>query len=150
MNKRKISVSACIRFLLGLLLAVGCQTFFSPCVHEDGTFSTCHWAGVMLSGLGVVLAVLAFFAIVISLMGSAGRLQGFAASLSGGLQAGISLAMTVTAVFAALVPGGLIPLCLMNDMRCNAVMRPAAMLLSAAVALISLLDVFFLLRRKEG
>jgi hypothetical protein len=52
---KKQSIPAVILLILSLVIAIGSQTFLSPCVHDDGAFGSCHWAGQALLGLGCAL-----------------------------------------------------------------------------------------------
>lgn len=126
MTNRRFSASACVRGVLGLVLTFGVFTFLRPCVHAEGDFGTCHWAGWMIAALGVVLTVQAV----------AGMLCGKRA-----MREGISLAMIPVAVLTALTPGVLIPLCGVQTMRCQMVMKPAVLLIAVLIALLCLVDV---------
>ena len=112
---KKETVPSLILTALATVLAAGSQTFLSPCVHDDGSFGTCHWAGQMLLGLGLCLSV-------IGLIGLCVRRARPGAYLS---------AMPVC-VLSMLTPGILVDLCRMSTMRCRMVMQPAAVILSAA------------------
>ncbi len=129
---KRISVPACVVLALGLVIAVGSVTFLGPCVHEDGSFGSCHWAGQALLGAGGALAV-----------------QGLLALLLREPQArkGAFLAALPTALLGILLPGPLISLCRMSAMRCRAVMQPAMTLLCGA-ALAAALVGFWLERKK--
>lgn len=105
-------------FVLALAVAVGSQTFLSPCVHEDGSFGSCHWAGQALLGVGLLLAALALLSWV---------------------RTDVYLAILPAALLGCLTPGTLIPLCKMSAMRCRAVMQPAMILLCAVIALLALI-----------
>ena len=58
-------IPACLILILALLAAIGSQGFLGPCVHEDGGFGACHWAGQALLGVGGLLAALALMALVL-------------------------------------------------------------------------------------
>ena len=105
-------------FVLALAVAVGSQTFLSPCVHEDGSFGSCHWAGQALLGVGLLLAALALLSWV---------------------RTDVYLAILPAALLGCLTPGTLIPLCKMSAMRCRSVMQPAMILLCAVIALLALI-----------
>ena len=62
---KKRIIPAIILFVIAIVIAIGSQTFLSPCIHEDGSFGTCHWAGQAVLGLGCVLAVQAILALCI-------------------------------------------------------------------------------------
>ena len=114
-------------FVLALAVAVGSQTFLSPCVHEDGSFGSCHWAGQALLGVGLLLAALALLSWV---------------------RTDVYLAILPAALLGCLTPGTLIPLCKMSAMRCRAVMQPAMILLCGLIAFLALAG--FIVNRKRA
>lgn len=114
-------------FVLALVVALGSQTFLSPCVHEDGSFGSCHWAGQALLGLGILLAALALLSWV---------------------RPDVYLAILPTAILGCLTPGTLIALCKMRAMRCRAVMQPAMILLCGLMALLALIG--YIVNRKSA
>ena len=121
---KRFSAGAAIALLLSAVIAVGSVSFLGPCVHEDGSFGSCHWAGQAMLGIGLLLAVLSLAALLVK---------------DGGLQAGLLFAAAAAAVLGIFIPGTLIRLCGMATMRCRAVMRPAMTLLCALTAACSLL-----------
>lgn len=116
---KQFSPGAAAALLLSCVIAVGSVSFLGPCVHEDGSFGACHWAGQAMLGIGLLLAVLSLAALLVK---------------DGRLRAGILFAATAAAVLGLFIPGTLIRLCGMATMRCRAVMRPAMMLLCALTA----------------
>lgn len=132
MRNGRFSALACARAALALLLTVGAVTFLRPCAHMDGDFGTCHWAGRTVAGLGAALAVQALCGL-------------FAGDAK--LREGIALSMVPVALLTALTPGILIPLCTMETMRCNAVMRPAVLLIAALIGVLSAADAVLQHRR---
>ena len=121
---KQFSPGAAAALLLSCVIAVGSVSFLGPCVHEDGSFGSCHWAGQAMLGIGLLLAVLSLTALLVK---------------DGRLRAGILFAAAAAAVLGFFVPGTLIRLCGMATMRCRAVMRPAMMLLCALAAVSGLL-----------
>jgi len=113
---KRDAVPAIVILILALVIAIGSQSFLGPCVHEDGSFGTCHWAGRMLLGVGLLLAVQALLALAL-----------------GRLRQGLYLAMLPSAALGLLAPGTLIGLCGMNTMRCRMLMRPAMLILCALI-----------------
>lgn len=116
---KQFSPGAAAALLLSCVIAVGSVSFLGPCVHEDGSFGACHWAGQAMLGIGLLLAVLSLAALLVK---------------DGRLRAGLLFAAAAAAVLGLFVPGTLIRLCGMATMRCRAVMRPAMMLLCALTA----------------
>ena len=121
-------IPACIILVLALAAAAGSVSFLGPCVHEDGTFGACHWAGQALLGTSVLMAVLSLTALVYQ---------------DAGPRRGLFLAMIFTAVLGILIPGTLIGLCGMATMRCRALMRPAMTILNTVMGLCALAGFFF-------
>ena len=121
--------------LLSLLLCVGVLIFLGPCVHEDGSVARCHDAGTVLAVLGGAMALLSLGALLLRSPRAAAALNGISA---------------VLAVIAFLIPGTLMPLCLMSTMRCVSVMQPSARILSFCVAALSLGAALIGFRRKAA
>ncbi len=118
---KKTIIPAIILLILAALIVIGSQTFLSPCIHEDGTFGPCHWAGQALLGLGLVTGVLAALALCV-------RRARF----------GVFLGALPVCMLGILTPGTLIDLCHMSTMRCRMVMQPAMIILFAAALLCAL------------
>ena len=118
---KKSVIPAAVILVLSLITVVGSITFLSPCIHEDGTFGPCHWAGQALLGLGCVPGVLAVLALCVK----RARL-------------GVYLSALPVCALGILTPGTLIELCRMSTMRCRMVMQPAMILLFSAILLCAL------------
>ena len=128
---KKEIIPSLILTALAAVLAAGSQTFLSPCVHEDGSFGACHWAGQMLLGLGLCLALTGLICLSI-------RRARFGAYLS---------ALPVC-VLSMLTPGTLVDLCRMSTMRCRMVMQPAMIILFSAALLCALISAVLTARKK--
>lgn len=116
-----------LTFLLGLLFV------FGPCgPKEDGSWMTCHWAGQALKGIAALELVLALLHLIPA---PAQR------------KLGLDLALIGTAVLAVAVPGHLIGLCMMAQMRCRSVMTPAVIVFSVLVIAAALADALILRKR---
>ena len=115
-EKKGSMIPALATVILAMIAAAGVKSFAGPCVHEDGSFGACHWAGQALFGLSIVIAAES----VIVLWRK-----------DAGLRRGLYLAMMLTAVLGILMPGTLISLCAMDSMRCRLIMRPAMLVLYA-------------------
>ena len=120
---KQFSPGAAAALALSAVTAAGSVSFLGPCVHEDGSFGACHWAGQAMLGIGLLLAVLSLTALLVK---------------DGRVRAGILFAAAAAAVLGIFVPGTLINLCGMATMRCRAVMRPAMTLLCVLTAVSSL------------
>ena len=127
---KKQMIPAMILLVLSLMITIGSQSFLSPCVHEDGSFGPCHWAGQTLMGLGCVVGILA----ILSLCVQKARLGTYMSALP---VCGLGI----------LIPGTLIDLCHMSTMRCRMVMQPAMILLFSAALLCALTGAIFTARK---
>lgn len=135
MKQHRICATDIILLVINVLFLLGMLFWFGPCDHvkEDGSFMNCHWAGVVLAGTAAVMTVISLAHLLIP---------------DTGMKAGLSAALVPCSVFAFLVPGNLISLCMMNTMRCRSVMMPAAMVCSALVVIAAAVDIAVQLRRK--
>ncbi len=131
---KRISICALVVLLLAAVIAVGSVSFLGPCVHDDGSFGACHWAGRALFGVGLLLAGESLFALLVK---------------DSRVRQGCHVPMLLTAVLGFFIPGTLIDLCRMATMRCVALMQPAMRILFVLAALVSLVG-FFDERRKAG
>ena len=127
---KKHIIPAMILLILSLVIVIGSQTFLSPCVHEDGSFGPCHWAGQALMGLGCVVGILA----ILSLCVQKARWGTYMSALP-------------VCVLGILTPGTLIDLCHMSTMRCRMVMQPAMIILFSAALLCALTGAIFTARK---
>ena len=123
----KKTIFSLLIFALALVIALGSQTFLSPCVHEDGSFGSCHWAGQAMLGVGVLLALQALLSLA---------------------RTDMYLAIVPTALLGCFLPGTLIALCKMSTMRCRALMQPAMIILFSMALISSLIGA--VLCAKEG
>lgn len=121
---RKNFIPALILLFLSVLIAVGSVSFLGPCVHEDGSFGTCHWAGQAMLGIGLLLSLQSLVALLCR---------------DNRIRIGLYLSSLMTAVLGFFTPGTLISLCRMSTMRCRSVMRPAMLILCGFCAIFSIL-----------
>ena len=128
---KKSTIPALAVLALAILAAIGSQTFLGPCVHEDGSFGACHWAGRALMGEGCLLAAVSAFAIMMK-----------------SERPGLYLAAGLGAMLGFFTPDALIALCQSPAMRCRMVMLPAARVLFGLMLLASVIG--WLMARNEA
>lgn len=106
-NKLFASIPAII---LGLLIAVGPQTFAHVCKVQEGKMPmACHYTAQAALGIGVVIVVLGVFALLFN---------------NAGIRAGINVAVALLGVLAICVPTALIGVCKGAMMHCHMVTLP--------------------------
>lgn len=136
MNGKKYVLRATdlVTVLLCALLLIGVLSFFAPCgPKEDGSWMSCHWAGRAVTGTAALLLALALGKTIFR-------------SREG--KAAFSVSLILGSLLAMLLPGRLIGLCMMADMRCRSVFSPAVTAVSLCILVISLIDTVILLRKK--
>ena len=116
--KKLLRAVMCV--LPGLILTVGVKTVFGPCVHANGSVSICVACGEEVFHAGLAMIVLALARI------------GFPKDR----RFAVDTAALLVSACAALLPF-LMKTCMMQTMRCNAVMRPAVLLIAAAGAILN-------------
>ncbi|MDO4322916.1 MAG: DUF4418 family protein [Lachnospiraceae bacterium] len=131
MKNRKICVLDAAILILFCLLTIGVITFLRPCgVHEDGSYSSCHWAGRILFGFGITGILEMVFVLL----------------LQKPFRFGVNAAVFLQAVLMVMIPGGIVSLCGMNTMRCNLIMRPGVQVISLVIALLAAINLWMIWR----
>ncbi|MBO7673695.1 MAG: DUF4418 family protein [Atopobiaceae bacterium] len=126
MENKSQPIVGVVSLALSLLLVVGILSFAGPCgAHDDGSVSSCFWAGRALLGIGAVSMVLSLVRVF---------------ERDEGERRGLSLAIACLGVLVACVPGTLIDLCVSQAMRCHAIMQPFAMGVGIALLLVGGID----------
>ena len=116
---------------LCLCLALGVKLAFHACgPKEDGTWMHCHTAENAVLCLAVAMAAL-----------SAAHL-----AVKPGAKLALDAAVLVLDIAAMLTPGTLVPLCMMDAMRCRAVMKPAVLVLGILIVVALAADTVVRLR----
>ena len=133
MKKIRERIGGIVLTILSLALTIGVKTMFSACgPKDDGSWMNCHWAEQAVFAVSIGLTVTA----------------GLRLLLNRQAKAGAALAMSVIAVMTALLSGVFVRLCMMDTMRCHAVMRPAVLILCGLIAVAGVVDA--ILSRKEA
>ena len=111
---------------LAVALIVGLLTFAGPCeAHDGASASSCFWAFRAMLGMGVVLAIISIVRIF---------------ETDEGERRGLSLSAALLGALIAATPGWLIDLCSSATMQCQTLMRPFALFLGIAVAVVGGVD----------
>lgn len=116
--------SALPSIVFGLLIAIGPQTFVKVCEVMDKPMK-CHWMAQASLGVGIVIALLGIFALVLNASARIGL--AIAAFLLGGLEIGV-------ATF-------LIGPCKMPEMHCHSATQPFLIVVSVLLMIFALISV---------
>ena len=116
---------AMVSLALALLLSAGVMTVFRACPPKvDGSFMHCHDVQMTVFWIGIVLSVLALAGILVK---------------SRILLMGICGLSILLALVAALLPGRIMTMCMMETMRCYTLMKPFVTVMSLLIIACSLI-----------
>lgn len=123
MKKRSVRCAGFIMAALSIALCAGVKLVFHACgpVCMDGTagYMNCHNAETAVCAVGAGMALLSAAALA-----TENRL----------LKILLSALVGLGGIAAAVIPNNVIKLCMMEDMHCHAVMRPAVIIIGALAA----------------
>ena len=129
----RFGIGDILLLVIGVVFVIGMFTAFGPCgPKDDGTWMSCHWAGQAVKGISVVLLVMAVIHAVLP---------------NAQAKMGVAISEIPVAVLAAVIPGTVIDMCMMQDMTCWAVMRPAVIVMALLTIVAAVIDV--LMQRKR-
>ena len=121
--------------LLSAALCIGVKLVFHACgAMEDGGYMHCHTAENAVFAAAIVLTVLALILCLLR---------------ARKVRACIAFVAAVLALVTAFIPQTVVHLCMMPDMRCRSIMRPAVLVCSLLIAAAALLSALLSLRAKE-
>ncbi len=121
--------------VVSLLLAIGVMTIFSACGRkDDGSWMHCHDVQNAVAVCGLIMTAL--FALCVFVKNKMIRMLLYLAALA-------------AAVVAFLLPGTIMPMCMMNTMRCYTVMQPYVRIMAVIAALSALLGMISSLTKKN-
>ncbi len=133
--KKRITVGT-LFIILGLLISLGPSTIFAVCgPMDDGKFMKCHWTARAELGIGLGIVLLAVLSIVFA---------------SKEVRAGLLLGIATLSSNSILIPTALIGVCGGEHMQCNALTRPALLVIGVISIVIALVQAVILLRKKES
>lgn len=122
-----------IQVATALFLVAGVLSFAGPCVHDDGSPITCAQASWGIIGMGVMLMGAALAHLVVE--GRVARVV-------------CSALCAFLALIVMLVPGPILPICPVETMHCQAVMKPFALACGGFVIALSVLSAIVALRSR--
>ena len=134
-EKRKVKeiVMSAVPLVLSILLTAGVKLIFHACgPMEDGSFMHCHNAEQAVFFIGCAMTVMS----VIMLAVKKAKIRRI-----------ISVVMIPVSIVTALIPNTIIKMCMMTDMRCHSVMKPAVIIISAIIAVYSV--IYLIVNRNE-
>ena len=122
--------------VVGLILAIGVMSVFSACKEpmDDGMWMSCHYAQMYVFADAVVIVILSLIGVFVN---------NYKVRICCDF---IEMALTV---LAALIPGVLVGLCMMDTMRCRALFRPFTIVVSAILLVTIIVKTVFDFKRQN-
>ena len=123
-----------VNLILSAVLAVGVLTVFRACAAmEDGMWMHCHYAQMDVFYIALALAVVSLIAMLMK---------------SKGAVLCLNILQIVGAVVALLMPGTIMSMCMMKDMRCWSVMKPFTTVMAILVILCAVWSLIAAVKKK--
>ena len=123
----------CIPAVVGVLMAAGVLTLFRACAPgEDGMWMHCHDAQMAVFFISVAITALSLAGVFLK---------------NKGIQLVCSVLAVMLAAVAVLVPGNIITMCMMETMRCNAVLKPFVRIMGICFIIFETAKAGFCIRR---
>ena len=125
-EKFKLSIAELLMVILSVLFMIGIRTWFAVCPVMSETIMSCHWAGEVLKALSILLAAVSVIHIICP---------------DWRLKIGIDIPMFCICILTAFIPGGLINLCMMEEMACRSQTKLWTIIISIALIIVILADI---------
>ena len=123
--EKKFSVISLVAAVAGLVLVIGVMTVFAACgPKEDGTWMHCHDTQMAIAACGVMITVA--LALATFLKGKGAKIVLYVVAI-------------VLCVVVLALPS-VMPMCMMDTMRCHAVMAPFARVVAALAGILSIVS----------
>lgn len=132
-KKLKIGFSDIFLLISSAFFLIGILTVFAPCISaEDSGWMSCHWAGNAVAGLAAIITVIAIIHLFVC---------------EEAIKIGLDLAIIPIGILSAIIPENLIRICMISNMRCHSVMRPADVTMSVLIIFVAIIDI--IIQRKK-
>lgn len=134
--KKKEKIIEIVSGVLSLLLAVGVMTVFKACgPKEDGTWMNCHNVQHYVFYAALFMSVISIAGICIR-----GRV----------VRIVLDVIRVIAAVVTMLLPGTIMHMCMMKEMRCYMYMQPFVRILSILIAIVSAIGLVIQIKNKNA
>ncbi len=132
--KIKENIFGIAELLSSAVLTAGSVSVFAACGEHEGKYMACHWAQNAVTLIGALLVISALIRLF---------------TRDNGVRAGIAVTQFLFSAAAALIPGTVINLCMMETMRCHTIFKPAVIIIAVISAAVSGADAFITIRRTD-
>jgi len=126
---KRTFITGLVTILLGLLIALGPQTLFKVCGHDEGSFPLCHWSARAEIGAGLLISALGICLIGFSDLGT---------------QLGLTIGIFFASIVALFIPHVLIGGCGDMAMACRRVAFPVLSIICAVTIIGSFINLIFI------
>lgn len=124
----KSGVIDIVLLALPLIALISVKTFAGPCTHADGTVGVCAAAANNIVWVSLAAGVAAFVRLL---------------APSRVIKLALSAIIAVLGLVIILMPGTIMPLCSMETMQCQAMMKPTMMIFGALILVAGIVCTIF-------
>ena len=135
MNTKKISIIDILMVIAAFVLMIGVQSVFSACEVGEESIMACHWAQQAVFAVSIAEVLISL--ICLGARNRSARLY-------------LSISNAILSVVVIFIPGTLINLCMMDDMRCRSIMRPAVTITAVVMIVICAVNIFTSIKKDEN
>ena len=108
-KKIKLGVTDILLVIISIVFTAGIRGWFKVCEPMGEGFMSCHWAGETLKAMSITMLVLCIIHVFMP---------------DEKIKIGMDIAFIGVLVFSLMIPGGVINLCMMEDMKCRSLTKP--------------------------
>ena len=124
-KKFKLSITELLFVAIAIVYMIGIRGWFKVCEPMGDSFMSCHWAGEALKAISVLMLVLGLVHVFLP---------------DAKLKLGMDIAFVGVLVLTLIIPGNVINLCKMEDMKCRSLTQTWNMILCIIWIIIVLAD----------
>ena len=134
-DKCRVSITEILMLVISIVYLIGIRAWFAVCPVMSEMIMACHWAGEMLKAMSILLLVIVIVHIVI---------------WDPKVKLGVDIPLIGIGILDIFIPGGIINLCQSTDMACQSAAKPWTIVFSAALLVVTVIDVILYASRISG
>jgi len=123
-----------VDFVLGIILAISPYTFLKVCEVSEDMVMKCHWTAQVITGIGIVIALVGLLAVIATDI----------------FRSGLILSEALLGALTIAVPTVLIGVCGSIHMHCHSVARPGFVLIGAVLILVNVVISFLTIKNNSN
>ena len=130
----KLAVTDLLILIVSVLFWAGIRSWFPVCAAMGDSVMSCHWAGESLKAVSWLALCLGLVHVFVP---------------DGKIKAGMDIAAAGIQIYALMIPGGIISICGMSDMKCHTTQK-WVLVFSLVLLVLAVIDAFLYLARESA